>query len=267
MRHAHEFLGAFDIAGIVCRIECRDERFWSLLSPRYADFASDSSPDLFLRVEVTEPPPDEVAARWSGPFARITGAEGVLSIEGAAFRGAFDEQAGRGWITQPLDPSPVETFLTAICAGHLLREGGFFLHAAALVDDQGAHVFFGPSESGKTTVAGLVGEGIITDEIAAIRRDGPGYRVSGVPWRGEGRSAPLAGLYRLEKARETSFTPLSPVEALRRLLPCVFFSRADRAEVARFLEVGGEVVARVPCHEMRFRPDLSFWEEINALAL
>lgn len=267
MRRAHEFLGAFDVAGIVCRIECRDERFWSLLSPRYADFASDSSPDLFLRVEVTEPPPDEVAARWSGPFARVTGAEGVLSIEGAAFRGAFDEQAGRGWITQPLDPSPVETFLTAICAGHLLREGGFFLHAAALVDDQGAHVFFGPSESGKTTVAGLVGEGIITDEIAAIRRDVPGYRVSGVPWRGEGRSAPLAGLYRLEKARETSFTPLSPVEALRRLLPCVFFSRADRAEVARFLEIGGELVARVPCHEMRFRPDLSFWEEINALAL
>lgn len=267
MHREQEVLGSFDVAGIACRIECGDPRFWSLLSPRYAEFASDALPQLSLRVELTEPPPEEVAARWSGPFARIAGTDGVLSIEGAGFRGSFDERTGQGWITQPLDPSPLETFLTAIYAGRLLREGGFFLHAAAVVDGSGAHVFFGPSESGKTTVAELVGEGVITDEIAAIRREGGEYRVSGVPWRGQRLSAPLAGLFRLRKAWETSFARLAPVEALRQLLGSVFFSRADSAEVARFLEIGGELVTRVPCHEMRFRPDRSFWEEINALAL
>lgn len=259
MRRQQEVLAAFEIAGISLGVECWDERFWSLLSPRYADFVSGSSPDLILQVEVTEPSRDEVAARWSGPFARIAGADRVLTIEGAGFRGAFDERSGRGWIAQPLDPSPFETFLTAICAGRLLRAGGFFLHAAALVDGDRAHVFFGPSESGKTTVAGLVGEGVITDEITALRRAGSGYRVSGVPWRGERLSAPLGGLFRLRKAGETAFVPLAPVEALRQLLPSVFFSRADSAEVARFLEVGGELVTRVPCHEMRFAPDRSFW--------
>lgn len=262
MRGTPELLGAFDIAGIACRVECRDERFWSLLSPRYADFASDAPPELSLEVEVTEPPPAEVAARWSGPFARLAGADGMLSIEGAGFKGAFDERAGRGWIAQPLDPSPLETFLTAIYAGRLLKEGGFFLHAAALVDGSGAHVFYGPSESGKTTVAELVGEGVITDEITVIRREGAGYRVSGVPWRGRRLSAPLAGLFRLRKAGETSFAPLAPVEALRQLLPSVFFSRADSAELGRFLEIGGELVTRVPCYEMHFRPDLSFWKSM-----
>ena len=262
MRRERQVLGAFDVAGITCRIECRDETFRDLLSPRYADFASDAVPQLSLRVEVTEPPPDEVAARWSGPFARIAGANGILAIEGASFKGAFDERAGRGWIAQPLDPSPLETFLTAIYAGRLLKEGGFFLHAAALVDGSGAHVFYGPSESGKTTVAELVGEGVITDEITVIRREGAGYRVSGVPWRGQRLSAPLAGLFRLRKAGETSFAPLAPVEALRQLLPSVFFSRADSEELGRFLEIGGELVTRVPCYEMHFRPDLSFWKSM-----
>ncbi|MFZ1060309.1 MAG: hypothetical protein WAP47_14070 [Candidatus Rokuibacteriota bacterium] len=259
MQNEPEVLGAFDVAGITCRVECRDERLRGLLSPRYAEFASDMPAELSLQVEVTGPPPDEVAARWSGPFARFSAADGVLAIEGAGFRGAFDERAGRGWITQPLDPSPLETFLTAIYAGRLLREGGFFLHAAAVVDGGVARVFFGPSESGKTTVADLVGEGVITDEIAVIRRQGEGYRVSGVPWRGQRLAAPLAGLFRLQKAGETSFTGLGTVQALRQLLGSVFFSRADSAEVGRFLEIGGELVTRVPCYEMHFTPDRSFW--------
>jgi len=257
-----EFLGTFDIAGIACRVECQEEAFWNLLSPRYADFASAAVPQLSLRVEVTEPPPEEVAARWSGPFARIGGTDGVLSIEGAGFRGSFDERTGQGWITQPLDPSPLETFLTAIYAGRLLREGGFFLHAAALVDGSGAHVFFGPSGSGKTTVAGLVGEGVITDETAAIRPSGGGYRVSGVPWRGQPLSASLGGLFRLRKAPDASFIRLSPAEAVRQLLPSVLFARPDAPDIARFLEIAGDLVTRVPCYEMRFTPDRSFWDRM-----
>lgn len=262
MPRQQELLGAFDIAGIACRVECSDEAFWDLLAPGYAEFASDAPSELLVRVEVTAPPPEEVAARWSGPFARLGGAGSILSIEGAGFHGAFDERSGRGWIKQPLDPSPFETFLTAIYAGRLLREGGFFLHAAAATDGAGAHVFFGPSGSGKTTVADLIGEGVISDEIVAIRRDHDGYRVSGVPWRGQRLSAPLAGLFRLRKAHAVAFTRLAPVEAVRQLLPSVFFSRPALAEIGRFFEVGGELARMAPCYDMRFRPDLDFWRRL-----
>lgn len=263
MPRRHEtILGAFDIAGIICRLECREEAFWHLISSRYAEFSSDAIPQLSLRVEVTEGPPEDVVARWSGPFARIGGTNGLLTIEGAGFSGAFDERSGEGWIAQPLDPSPFETFLTAIYAGRLLRESGFFLHAAAIVGANRAYVFFGPSESGKTTVADLVGEGVISDEIIAIRREGRRYQVSGVPWRGQRLSAPVAGLFRLRKARETRFTALSPLETVRQLLPSVFFSRADFTEVGRFFEIGGELAKTIPCYEMSFVPDRSFWEAV-----
>lgn len=264
-RGGREVLGAFEIAGIPCRVECRNEAFRSLLAVRYAPFASDALPQLSVRVEVTEESRDDAETGWSGPFARIGGADGLLTIEGAAFRGLFDERVDQGWIVQPLDPSPFETFLTAIYASRLLRQGGFLLHAAAVARGRGAYVFFGPSGSGKTTVAELVGEGVITDEIAAIRREGDGYRVFGVPWRGEPRSVPLAGLFRLRKAERTSFTALSPVDTLRQLLPSVFFSRPDVEEVDRFLEIGERLVRTVPGYEMQFAPDRSFWEMMPRL--
>lgn len=259
MRRQQKLLGALDIAGIACAVECSDDALAELLAARYAGFATTTEPALALRVEVGDPPAAEVAASWSGPFARITGGEGTLAIEGPGFQGAFDERSGRGWIAQPLDPAPLEAFLTAICAGRLLRDGGFFLHAAALVAPEGARVFFGPSGSGKTTVSELIGAGVITDEIAAIRRDGDRYSVSGVPWRGSRLEADLAGLFRLRKASATSFVSLAPVEAVRQLLGSVFFSRADGAEVARFLEIAGELVRTLPCYEMGFTPDRSFW--------
>jgi hypothetical protein len=265
MRRQQEIVAAFAIAGIACRVECGDDIFADLLASRYAEFATDAPPRLSLRVEVTAPPPEEVALRWSGPFARIRGPLGTLEIEGASFSGAFEERSGRGWIVQPPDPAPLETFLTAIYAGALLREGGFLLHAAALRAPEGARVFFGPSESGKTTVAELIGDGVITDEITAIRYQGGRFRVSSVPWRGSPLSAELSGLFRLRKAGATAFTRLTSVAAVRQLLTCVFFSRADGAEIARFLEIAGELVTAVPCHDLSFAPDRAFWDAIPRL--
>ena len=266
MQHHVELLDvfeiAFDIAGIACRVQCQDRGFLDFLSARYGEFASRAFPQLSVHVEVIEAAAADVGAPRAGPFARIGGTDGLVCIEGMGFKGEFDERSGHGWIIQPRDPSPLETFLTAIYAGRLLMEGGFFLHAAALVRADGAHVFFGPSGSGKTTVAELVGEGVITDEIAAIRGEEDGYGVSAVPWRGEQRSAPLAALYRLRKAQETSFTRLSCVDAVRQLLPCVLFARPDSPEVGRFLEIAGGLVTRVPCYEMRFQPDRSFWSSM-----
>ncbi|MFI5339004.1 MAG: hypothetical protein ACHQ7N_04105 [Candidatus Methylomirabilales bacterium] len=266
MQFTQQIVGTFEIAGVPCRVVSCHEGFWALLASRYADFAVSAVAELSLRVEVTVPSPDEVPARWAGPFARFGGQDGVLTIEGAGFHGTFDELSGEGWIVQPPDPAPLETFLTAICARRLLKKEGFLLHAAAINEDPGAYVFFGPSGSGKTTLAELVGKGVITDEMVAIRRDGGRYRVFAVPWRGKRLDAslapPLAGLFRLRQGPETAFTPLSSTAAVRQLLPSVFFPRADASEVSRFFQIGGELVTQVPCYEMHFAPDGSFWDSI-----
>lgn len=133
------------------------------------------------------------------------------------------------------------------------------LHAAALVAPEGARVFFGPSGSGKTTVSELIGEGVISDEITVIRQVGDHYRVSGVPWRGSHLEADLAALFALRHAPETTFTALAPAEATRRLLGSVFFARADGGEIRHCLATAEDVLRAVPCHEMRFTRDRSFW--------
>jgi hypothetical protein len=265
MRLQPHVVDVFEIAGIGCQIRCRDDAFWDLLSPRYADFASEAEPAISLSVELIDPPADDVLAGWSGSFARIGGSAGRLIVKGAAFEGVFDEQTGQGRITQPPDPAAFETFLTAIYAGCLLRANGFMLHAAALVAPEGARVFFGPSGSGKTTVTALVGEGVISDEITTIRPDGTRYRVAGVPWRGSRLEGDLASLFSLKQALKTTFVSLTPAETARRLLRSVFFSRADGGEIARFLATAEALLSTVPGYEMPFAFDRSFWDAIPQL--
>jgi hypothetical protein len=262
MRQQSQLVADFDIAGVICRVESQRDDFWSLLSPRYAEFRSTDAPTVSIKVTLVDPPDDDVVAAWTGPFARVGGHHGRLTVDGAGFHGVFPEREGEGWITQPPDPAPFETFLTAICARRLLDDGGFILHAAALVAPEGARVFFGPSGSGKTTVSELIGEGVITDEISVIRRVGSRYRVSGVPWRGSRLESDLATLCALHHASDTTFTRLAPAEAVRRLLGSVFFARADAGEMMRFLATAHDVLRDVPCLEMRFTRDRSFWDAV-----
>jgi hypothetical protein len=255
-----------EIAGTACRLACDDEAFAARLAERYRDFGATGEAAISVDVTLTEQPSYDDVAAWSGHYARVSGHGSTLTVEGLGFTGAFDEATGRGAITQPPDAEPLETLLTGIYASRLLRDGGFMLHAATIVGKAGALVFFGPSGSGKTTVSELVGDGVLTDEITAIRPQGGRYVVSSVPWRGQARTEPLAGLFRLRQAARTSLTPLSPLETVRQLLPSVFFARADAGELGRFLETAETLVRSVRAWDMAFTRDRSFWNLVSGAA-
>ena len=248
------------VAGTACRLACDDDAFATRLARRYAAFPPSEGPaPLSVDITLTPHPAADLVASWSGPYARVAGRDSSLEIAGLGFTAAFDEATGHGNITQPPDHEPLETLLTAVYASRLLAGGGCMLHAAAIVGKAGALVFFGPSGSGKTTVAELVGDDVITDEITAIRPGDGTYLVSSVPWRGQPRTAPLAGLFQLRQARTTTVTPLSPRDAVRALLGSVFFCRADAAEFSRFLESADRIARAVPAYDLAFTRDRSFW--------
>lgn len=253
---------ALEVAATACRLDCSEPSFAALLADRYAGFPAVTEPEFGLRVTVTAPPSFEVIAAATEPYARVGSLAGSLTISGPGFQGAFDETTGQGLITQPPDPAPLETLLSAIYAGRLLARGGCLLHAATIVGKAGALVFFGPSGSGKTTAAELVGQGVLTDEITAIRPSADGYVVSSVPWRGRPTEAPLAGLFRLRHAATTSVTRLSAVAAVRHLLPSVFFSRADAVEVDRFLDTAAALTRALPTYDLGFARERSFWDVV-----
>jgi hypothetical protein len=253
---APQLVATLEIGGLACGLACHDRDFSTLLVDRYHGFLTARPPELSVEIDVSRPgaasaEPGDVYARVGGDHARIV-------VAGLDFHGVFDQDSGRGRIVQPPEPAALETLLTAVYAARLLREGGCLLHAAALVRDGLAYVFHGPSGSGKTTVAALVGDGVITDEIAVIRPERDGWRVSGVPWRGTPLGAPLAGFCRLRQASSTRFRRLAPARAVPSLLACAFFARPD-AETQAFLDAVGSMVTRVPVWDMEFRRDREFW--------
>jgi hypothetical protein len=150
---------------------------------------------------------------------------------------------------------------------------GLLLHAAGLVKNGKAYIFPGVSGSGKTTIVRLSPVlTLLSDEISAIRLNGengspviglgtPFYGEWGLP--GENVAAPVKGLYFLKKAEEHRLTPLTSIEALNRLLPCIFtFTNMER-RLKQVIDYAIELVSRVPAFALEFRPNPDFWPVID----
>lgn len=118
-------------------------------------------------------------------------------------------------------------------AGHLFadgirRFGGAVLHASTIVYNGKAVTFTAPSGTGKSTHTGLWKKYypetiIINDDMPAIRCIDGEFRAFGTPWAGktdinENISAPLHAMVFIERAEECSISPITPMEAVIRMM-------------------------------------------------
>jgi hypothetical protein len=140
---------------------------------------------------------------------------------------------------------------------------GAIVHAAG-VDLRGKGVILaGQSRAGKTTLSRLCASGgipVLSDDRVIIRRVGDELRIFGTPWPGEGRfaenrSVPLAALVFLTKGDENRLKAIPRANAVRRLLPVLSLPWFDRELADLSLDFCTELTARVPAHELIFRPD------------
>ena len=224
---------------------------------RYAAFAQTREGALPIHLD-----PAPLAAGGPAPSASFQYALGGarLWLNGAAahFSGVRNEYE-------------LDSLLRILLSWLLLPRQGFLLHAATVLRNGRTCVFTGRSGAGKSTVASLAPRGsVLTDEISLLRREANAWRAHGTPFWGEFRaagsnsSAPVAGIYVLAKARENAVQPLPPLDALRALLPNVLFFSSDRAANASLLDLLVGAVTQIPCFELRFRRDASFWEALPA---
>lgn len=125
-------------------------------------------------------------------------------------------------------------YAESICAYRKLclempKFGGLFLHASVIrVEDRGI-AFLAPSGTGKTTHTGLW-QALLGDKLTVINGDKPIVRLTdsgpvayGTPWAGkeglyEKDSVSLTDLCFLERSEENSCTPLSPEQALTKIV-------------------------------------------------
>jgi len=169
--------------------------------------------------------------------------------------------------------------------GRFPREA-YLVHGCGVTIGDGGYVFTGPSGAGKTTIAGLSGDhAVLNDEVVLVRprhssrdggRDGD-FEVAGTPLLGginrrSNTAVSLRAVLLLRHSREPALCEVEPKEAYTRFLAQVFdlapvlSSGAERLRwLSEKMDFARDVLQRVPCYELAFRPDDSFWPLLQAL--
>jgi hypothetical protein len=256
-------IGGVRTAFLTCDGEVLD-----LIARRYAGFVSSGPADW--RIETGRRP--EGLVGLADVVVRPAGVPGRLVLERHDFLATLDLSGRTGRLALgAVDDVAVDSFLRVAGSLALLEAGALLVHAASLGQGARSWMFPGPSGSGKTTLTRLSPHAtLLSDEIAIVRLSADdGVCCYGSPFWGErgeaGRNAPLplAAVHFLRHADRHAATPLTPGRALAALLPNVLFFAAEPALVARVLDLAADLVRRVPCYALEFRPEASVWEAIH----
>lgn len=260
-----------DIAGHVFRIVGAPAVARAWITERYRPFLTDRPSTMTLTVK------SEAHWKHGRPLRpRVALEDGAFRITLANCRAEGDLTTKRARLSVPRAPAALSPSLfRALSSLLLVREAGFLLHAAAVVQGRSAWVFCGPSESGKTTIARLAGDRpVLNDETVAIVRRARGYAACATPFFGEGgpamatanTEAPIRGVCFLRKASRFSHRRLSAGEAAARAWPQVFLPKKDRAVIDEILGSLAGFARRVECFDLFFAPRAELWEYLDGIA-
>lgn len=242
------------IGGVPLALFIQEDALREPASRRYREFAQNSENGFPI---VLAQPRGRTQSRVEFSYS-LDDARLILGPEFAEFHGVHHEYA-------------LDSLLRILLTMLLLPQHGVLLHGATVVQDGRAHIFFGRSGAGKSTVASLSPGGtVLTDEISLLRYSHGRWQAHGTPFWGEFRAAginrlfPLAGLHLLNQANDDRAEPLSVKEALRALLPCVLFFTTEKRAHETLLRTLMGLIQEVPCHRLHFRRSTEFWKVIAA---
>lgn len=150
--------------------------------------------------------------------------------------------------------------------GELLKHNGMMLHASAVELDGKAYLFSADSGVGKSThtrqwqkVFGEKAQ-VFNDDKPALRKlDGVWYAY-GTPWCGkdginQNKKVPVAGICFLKQAEENRITPLSPVEAMFKIIAQTRRKFAKTETLDRMLALVDRLARDIPIFELENRPE------------
>ncbi len=100
---------------------------------------------------------------------------------------------------------------------------------------------------------------LLSDDRIIIRKESDTFRIYGTPWPGEAgiavnRSAPLKGVFFLEKSSNNIIQQIDEAEALRRFMSVLSVPWYDRDSISGALSLVSELISRVPSYVLQFKP-------------
>ncbi len=155
---------------------------------------------------------------------------------------------------------------------NVARKSQFLMHGGLVLVEGMGLIFTGPSGVGKTTFCRLIGEAslgarVLTDEKVCISKTERGFEVCNTPLGGDMRQnevvwVPLTAVFLLRQATEPSVRALRLEEAISTMtgqLTPEFRIPGLLSDGALDVDLAASASRCVPCYEIGFRPDLSFW--------
>ena len=242
-----------------------NDRFRKILEARYAEYlTSEAHPWLQFNVEVT------THKEITKDGLEVSKRADAWLVERGDFSAWWKPETGCGELRQSANLYSLDTLLRIVHSIALAENGGFLLHAASAVRHGRAYVFCGVSGAGKTTLSRLAPPDVqvLSDEISYVTRDGRTYRAYGTPFSGElacvgeNISAPIVGLFFLEKSSANGLIQVGPTAALRALLRNILFLAQEPELVEQVFDSALHFVSGVPIRRMQFTPDARAWELI-----
>lgn len=251
-----------------------DGRLYSAASLQYGPFLSDGPPLHAVRLgegvpAYLDPSEDGFLRLEDTP---LQDGKRLLSHDFAAFR------RGRNGILRVsrladtrITLRAMENYLRWTIADLALGHDGFVLHAAGVVRDGRAYLFFGPSGAGKSTVVSLSpGCPTLSDDLVLVSMKSGNWVASTTPFAGsfpqrvkERGTYPLGGLYRLCQATEDRVESLPPPVAMAQMLTCCPFVSDPTARTDSLAPLVQACCRAVPPKTLYFRKAASFWEVVD----
>ena len=269
-----------------------DERYEAFMTGEQADLELDVSVrDVGAVEKFLDLPADAVAAggaRDSGAATdeqerRRLSRPGTLErgtrvyIRRNDFAGWIDPGAhcGEVAVREHMVGIGLESFLRISYSFLAPEYDGLVVHSAGMTRAGRGYLFFGPSETGKSTLSRLSLDHatVLSDEMIVVRKQATGYRLYGTPFygdesirKGENASAPLCAAFMPVKSPDVRIGPCRPARALAGLLTATLAFGTTPRFHARLMSIAEDFLQTVPCYELHFRKDDSFWALIDDMA-
>jgi hypothetical protein len=260
------------VAGIGIRVYCNDPATAEQLRWRYADFPASSQPKFGSWVNL-EGNLRSNALLDTGVVFR----DHVLHFTARGYTGRIDVKDNRGQLNlsskQPVED--IDYFIRVVCALLAFENRGVMFHAAGVIREGRAFLFFGHSGAGKTTVARLSAGGLILNDdlVVLLPRGGSAepknsWIAHATPFwnptqvKPSSESAAVAGLFRLVQDREVFLEPMGKGQALAEFLSNIPVIPDDPQRNITLIDRSLRLLDDVPAFRLHFLPDDSFWKII-----
>lgn len=166
------------------------------------------------------------------------------------------------------------SFLRFLSAMHLMRHGGFLLHASSILTHKGAYIFSGVSGSGKTTIANLAQKDmrVMTDETSAVLKSENGYMAYATPFSGDfnkpiaNTEGAIRALFFLRQDAVFGHRRLRESEAVRELFRNIIMTVSDQDLTNSLFDTLISFTRSVACYELSFKPTEQIWRYVDGIA-